>query len=128
MPTRRTAPAANLRMRRVYDPPSPDDGLRVLVDRLWPRGLAKERAEIALWPKELTPSTELRRWYHEAPDARQAEFVARYEAELDDPAAQQALAGLRRALHDGPVTLLTAVKEFPGSHVDVLARHLTAKG
>lgn len=128
MATRRAAPAANLRMRRVYDPPSPDDGMRVLVDRLWPRGLAKERAEVALWPKELTPSNELRRWYHEAPDERQAEFVARYEAELDDPAAQQALSGLRQALHDGPVTLLTAVKELPGSHVEVLARHLTARG
>ncbi len=115
-------------MRRVYDPPSPDDGLRVLVDRLWPRGLAKERAEIAQWPKELTPSNELRRWYHEAPDERHDEFVTRYDAELDDPAAQQALAGLRRALREGPVTLLTAVKEFPGSHVDVLARHLTAEG
>ncbi|GAB4057447.1 DUF488 family protein [Catellatospora paridis] len=114
-------------MRRVYDPPSPEDGLRVLVDRLWPRGLAKERAEIASWPKDLTPSNELRRWYHEAPDARHEEFVARYDAELDDPAAQQALAELRQALHRGPVTLLTAVKELPGSHVDVLARHLTAK-
>ncbi|MFC7244948.1 DUF488 domain-containing protein [Catellatospora aurea] len=128
MPTRRADPAANLRMRRVYDPPSPEDGLRVLVDRLWPRGLAKERAEIAQWPKDLAPSNELRRWYHEAPDERQAEFVARYEAELDATAAQQALAELRQALHDGPVTLLTAVKEFPGSHVDVLSRHLTAKG
>ncbi|MEU7820572.1 DUF488 family protein [Catellatospora sp. NPDC049133] len=128
MPTRRADPAGNLRMRRVYDPPSPEDGLRVLVDRLWPRGLAKERAEIAQWPKDLTPSNELRRWYHEAPGERQAEFVTRYEAELDDPAAQQALAELRRSLHDGPVTLLTAVKEFPGSHLDVLAKHLTAKG
>ncbi|MEU8076505.1 DUF488 family protein [Catellatospora citrea] len=128
MPTRRAADAANLRMRRVYDPPSPDDGLRVLVDRLWPRGLAKERAEIASWPKDLTPSNELRRWYHEAPDERHEEFTARYDAELDDPAAQRALAELRQALHRGPVTLLTAVKEFPGSHVDVLARHLTAQG
>ncbi|GAA2365032.1 hypothetical protein Cme02nite_32100 [Catellatospora methionotrophica] len=126
MPTRR-GPAANLRMRRAYEPASPDDGLRVLVDRLWPRGLAKERAHVAQWPKELTPSTELRRWYHEAPEERHEQFVARYEAELDDPAARQALTGLRQALREGTVTLLTAVKEFPGSHVDVLARRLTGK-
>ncbi|WP_155368291.1 DUF488 domain-containing protein [Catellatospora vulcania] len=128
MPTRRPGPAANLRMRRVYDPPSPDDGLRVLVDRLWPRGLAKKRADIARWPKELTPSDELRRWYHEAPGERHDEFVARYETELDDPAAQQALAALRKALHDGPVTLLTAVRDLPGSHAAVLAQHLTGTG
>lgn len=128
MPTRRHGPAANLRMRRVYDPPSPDDGLRVLVDRLWPRGLAKERAEIGQWPKDLTPSDELRRWYHEAPTERHDEFVARYETELDAPAARQALTALEQALRDGPVTLLTAVKELTGSHVDVLARHLTGKG
>ncbi|MEV4416899.1 DUF488 family protein [Catellatospora sp. NPDC049609] len=120
----RAAASPNLRMRRVYDEPSPDDGRRVLVDRLWPRGLAKEQAKVDDWPKDLTPSSELRRWYHEAPDERHAEFVTRYEAELAAPAAQQALHGLRAAVRQGPVTLLTAVKEIPHSHVEVLARHL----
>lgn len=128
MPRQHADVPDNLRMRRVYDDPSPDDGRRVLVDRLWPRGLAKERASVDEWPKELTPSNELRRWYHEAPGERHAQFVTRYEAELDVPAAREALRRLRSALRDGPVTLLTAVKEIPGSHVDVLARLLRAHG
>lgn len=111
-------------MRRVYDEPSPDDGRRVLVDRLWPRGLAKEQARIDDWPKALTPSTELRRWYHESPGDRHDEFVTRYEAELAAPAAQEALHELRGHVRQGTVTLLTAVKDIPQSHVAVLASHL----
>ncbi len=111
-------------MRRVYDEPSPDDGRRVLVDRLWPRGLAKEQARVDDWPKELTPSAGLRRWYHESPAGRHAEFVTRYEAELAAPAAQEALRVLREHVRQGTVTLLTAVKDIPQSHVEVLARHL----
>ncbi|BCJ76091.1 hypothetical protein CS0771_56350 [Catellatospora sp. IY07-71] len=123
MPSR-AAPASHLRIRRVYDEPSPDDGRRVLVDRLWPRGLAKEHARVDDWPKDLTPSTELRRWYHESPADRHAEFVTRYEAELSAPAAQEALRELRAHVRQGTVTLLTAVKDLPQSHVEVLARHL----
>ena len=114
----------DVRVRRVYAEPQPDDGTRVLVDRLWPRGLAKEQARIDDWPKELTPSNELRRWYHEAPEDRHDEFVTRYEAELAAPAAREALRGLRETVRQGPVTLLTAVKDIPHSHVEVLARHL----
>ncbi|GAA1656948.1 DUF488 domain-containing protein [Catellatospora bangladeshensis] len=123
MPSR-AAPASHLRMRRVYDEPSPDDGRRVLVDRLWPRGLAKEQARVDDWPKDLTPSTELRRWYHESPEDRHTEFVTRYEAELGAPAAQEALRELREHVRQGTVTLLTAVKDIPQSHLEVLARHL----
>lgn len=69
-------------VKRVYDPPAVEDGFRVLVDRLWPRGLTKEKAKVDLWLKEVAPSTELRRWFHhEAPLFD--EFSARYDAELD---------------------------------------------
>jgi uncharacterized protein YeaO (DUF488 family) len=72
------------RVRRAYDEPGPSDGTRVLVDRLWPRGLAKDRAAVDEWPKELTPSSELRRWYH-ANTGEYEEFARRYRAELAAP-------------------------------------------
>lgn len=116
--------ANGFRVRRVYDEPAPDDGLRVLVDRLWPRGLAKERAHVDRWPKELTPSTDLRKWYHEAPVERHAEFVGRYRAELDAGALAEPLRELREEASKGPVTLLTAVKDVDVSHVPVLLDRL----
>ncbi|GGM07314.1 hypothetical protein GCM10010129_59060 [Streptomyces fumigatiscleroticus] len=112
-------------VRRVYEPPEPDDGVRVLVDRLWPRGLAKEAAHVDEWPKALTPSTELRRWYH-AGEGSYDEFRERYEAELAAPEAAELLDGLRKSARRGPVTLLTASKEPERSHAAVLARLLTA--
>jgi uncharacterized protein YeaO (DUF488 family) len=92
------SPAArpNPRVRRVYDAPEPDDGARVLVDRLWPRGLSKEEAELDDWPKAVTPSTELRRWYHatDEGDVAFAEFRERYLAELAEPEQSAALQAL----------------------------------
>ncbi|MFC8509891.1 DUF488 domain-containing protein [Streptomyces sp. NPDC057411] len=108
-----------VRVRRIYEPPEPDDGLRVLVDRLWPRGLAKADARVDEWPKALTPSTELRRWYH-GPEGEYAEFRRRYARELAEPAAAEALAALRTRAAEGPVTLLTAAKEPETSHTSVL--------
>ncbi|MFC5910719.1 DUF488 domain-containing protein [Streptacidiphilus monticola] len=113
------------RVRRVYDPPEAADGLRVLVDRLWPRGLTKERAEVDEWPKDLTPSNELRRWYHADKDARREEFADRYRGELAAPAAQEALAHLREEVAKGPVTLVTANKDLTHSHVPVLVEELS---
>ncbi|KUN06292.1 hypothetical protein AQI95_12875 [Streptomyces yokosukanensis] len=110
-------------MRRIYEPPEPDDGLRVLVDRLWPRGIAKEAARIDEWPKGLTPSTELRTWYHGG--GAYEEFRRRYEAELDVPEAAELLDGLRKAAREGPVTLLTASKTPGESHARVLQDLLT---
>ncbi|QIP83448.1 DUF488 family protein [Streptomyces sp. Tu 2975] len=107
------------KVRRVYEEPGPDDGLRVLVDRLWPRGLSKDAAHVDEWPKALTPSSELRRWYH-GPDGEYEEFRRRYEAELAEPAAAEALENLRTAAAEGPVTLLTASKEPDRSHAAVL--------
>jgi uncharacterized protein YeaO (DUF488 family) len=118
MPGKRT-----MRVRRVYDPPEDDDGVRVLVDRLWPRGLSKERAAVDEWPKELTPSTELRRWYHED-RTRYAEFQERYEAELAEPEPARALDRLQGLAKSDTVTLVTAVKDIAHSHVPTLVAAL----
>ncbi|MEV8588959.1 DUF488 family protein [Streptomyces sp. NPDC051180] len=112
-----------VRVRRIYDDPSPDDGVRVLVDRLWPRGLRKTDAHIDEWPKALTPSTELRHWYH-GPDGSYDEFCRRYEAELAAPDAAAALDRLRTLAAEHPLTLLTATKDPTLSHTSVLRREL----
>ncbi|MEW2623222.1 DUF488 family protein [Streptomyces sp. NPDC048106] len=108
----------SVRVRRIYESPEPDDGLRVLVDRLWPRGLAKEAAHVDEWPKGLTPSAELRTWFHGG--GSYEEFRHRYEAELDAPEAAGLLDGLRTSVRKGPVTLLTATKTPERSHAQVL--------
>jgi uncharacterized protein YeaO (DUF488 family) len=113
-----------IRIGRVYDPPGPDDGVRVLVDRLWPRGLRKDAAAIDEWCKQVAPSTDLRRWYgHDR--GRFAEFTRRYEAELDDDEHGAALDELRELVAENPtVTLLTAVSDTDIGHVTVLRRRL----
>jgi uncharacterized protein YeaO (DUF488 family) len=115
----------SVRVRRVHDPAEPQDGVRVLVDRLWPRGLAKDAARVDEWPKAITPSAELRRWYH-AGEGSYEEFAARYEAELAADEAAEALDGVRALLRKGDVTLLTASKTPQESHATVLARLLQA--
>jgi uncharacterized protein YeaO (DUF488 family) len=116
----------SVRVRRVHEPADPDDGVRVLVDRLWPRGLAKDAAQVDEWPKGLTPSAELRRWYH-AGEGPFEEFRERYEAELAADEAARLLDGLRAAARKGPVTLLTASKDPDHSHAAVLAALLRKK-
>ncbi|WP_431032444.1 DUF488 domain-containing protein [Streptomyces sp. P6-2-1] len=115
--------ATQVRVRRAYDPAEAADGQRVLVDRLWPRGLSKERAHVDEWLKSVAPSTALRRWYGHDP-ARFDEFAERYRAELADPAREEALARLRGLAADGPLTLLTATKDLAHAHTFVLARAL----
>ncbi|MGW0988648.1 DUF488 domain-containing protein [Streptomyces sp. NPDC002486] len=115
----------SVRLRRVYEPAEPEDGARVLVDRLWPRGLAKEAARVDEWPKALTPSTELRRWYH-AGEGSYEEFSERYGAELASEDASEALDHVRELVRRGDVTLLTASKTPEQSHAAVLARLLEA--
>ncbi|KAF4410614.1 MULTISPECIES: DUF488 domain-containing protein [Streptomyces] len=117
----------DIRTRRVYDPPEPSDGTRVLADRVWPRGLTKEAAALDVWCKEAAPSTELRRWYGHAPE-RRAEFARRYEAELAEPERRQALDRLRELAREGRLTLLTATKDLDLSHVGVLAEALRDGG
>ncbi|MET8694292.1 DUF488 domain-containing protein [Streptomyces bauhiniae] len=108
----------SVRVRRVYEPPEPDDGLRVLVDRLWPRGISKEEARLDEWPKALTPSDDLRRWYHHG--GPYDEFRHRYEEELTAPEAAGALGTLRELVSRGPVTLLTAGRDPEHSQASVL--------
>ena len=112
--------AADVRVRRVYDEPSPDDGTRVLVDRVWPRGLRKDAARLDEWAKDVAPSTELRTWYQHDP-AKFKEFRRRYAAELAKPGPRDALARLRDEAGHRPLTLLTATKELDLSQAAVLA-------
>lgn len=109
----------DVRIKRIYDDPDPEDGQRVLVDRLWPRGMSKERAELDEWCKQVAPSTELRQWYHHDPD-RWDEFDQRYREELKDADRAEALDGLRERAKDGPLTLLTASKALGISEAAVL--------
>ncbi|MEV6650060.1 DUF488 family protein [Streptomyces sp. NPDC051219] len=118
---------SDIRVRRVYDAPADDDGTRVLADRLWPRGLSKDAARIDEWPKALTPSTELRRWYHGQEGDAYEEFRRRYDAELNSPDAAAALEGLRGLARTGRLTLLTAAKDPERSHAAVLADRLVTR-
>ncbi|MGN7798358.1 DUF488 domain-containing protein [Leifsonia sp. 22587] len=110
-------------VKRVYDPPSPDDGFRILIDRLWPRGLTKERAAVDVWLKDVAPSTELRRWFHRDPSPSGEaevfdEFRARYEQEL---ATNPAVDELRELLAAHPrVTFLVGVRDLELNHGKVL--------
>lgn len=113
----------NIRVRRVYETPTTDDGARVLVDRLWPRGLTKQKAHLDEWCKEIGPSTALRAWYAHDPD-RFAEFSRRYRDELEDPERAAALDHLRGLADAGTVTLLTATKRAEISEAAVLAEVL----
>jgi uncharacterized protein YeaO (DUF488 family) len=112
--------AVRVEVRRVYDDPTPDDGARVLVDRLWPRGLAKDALPLDEWLRDVAPSSELRTWYGHRPD-RFPEFRRRYLAELGGPDAETALQHLRGLSAEGPVTLLTASKDVERSQAAVLA-------
>ncbi len=116
-PSRKKTSSASIRIKRAYDEPSADDGMRILVDRLWPRGLAKTKLKIDAWPKHLAPSTALRRWYQHDPE-RFAEFRRRYLAELK--ANTEDLAELRASLRGRRVTLITATRELELSHAEVL--------
>ena len=113
----------HVRARRVYEEPQPDDGRRVLVDRLWPRGLSKVRASLDEWLKAIAPSDELRRWYgHDQQKFR--EFERRYKAELKEPGRAEALRHLADEARAGPVTLLTATRDLERSEAEVLVRVL----
>ena len=99
-----------LRIKRVYEPPDERDGNRILVDRLWPRGVARNRAQIALWLKDIAPSNTLRRLFHNDP-AGWEEFKTAYYAELKQPPEQSAVRDLLDRLSREPVTLLFAARD-----------------
>jgi uncharacterized protein YeaO (DUF488 family) len=109
-----------VRVRRVYEEAEQDDGVRVLVDRVWPRGLAKDKAALDDWCKDVAPSTELRKWYGHDPD-RYREFARRYRAELTDPRRSAALDRLRDLAGRQRLTLLTATRQPGISQAAVLA-------
>ena len=113
-------------LKRVYDEPEPGDGTRVLVDRLWPRGLSKERAHVDLWLKEIAPSSQLRTWFGHDPE-KFAEFRRRYEAELASENGQVALTKLRDLAKQKPVTLVFAAHDTEHANAVVL-RDLLLRG
>lgn len=113
--------ATEFQIKRIYDEPNDNDGYRILIDRLWPRGVTKADAQIDLWPKEFTPSTELRKWFH-ANSSRYDEFVARYLQELEERQTdiQQTMASITHST----ITLITSVKDPERSHAVVLQQFL----
>jgi len=113
-----------IRTKRIYDSAAAGDGVRVLVDRLWPRGVRKEDARLDAWAKELAPSNELRRWYHH--DRSQFEaFAERYREELRE---RPEVAEWRHRAADETITLLTSAKDPERSHVSVLSEVLSEPG
>jgi uncharacterized protein YeaO (DUF488 family) len=116
-PDGRPEGCADVRIKRVYEPRSEQDGKRILVDRLWPRGLTKEKAAIDLWLKDIAPSTELRKWFGHVPN-RWKEFQKRYRDELKKNA--DSLSVLRRQVESGPVTLLFGAKDEEHNEAVVL--------
>jgi uncharacterized protein YeaO (DUF488 family) len=112
---------SRIRVARVYDEPNPDDGQRVLVDRMWPRGFRKGDPRVGTWLKDVAPSKELREWYNHQPE-RFDEFAERYRDELD---GSEALDELRRLAKHGIVTLVTATRQVQASHAAVLAKLLS---
>ncbi len=115
---------ANIRIKRAYEEPGGEDGTRILVDRLWPRGLTKEKARIDLWLKDVAPSTELRKWFaHDT--AKWAEFQSRYQEELKRNKEQFSL--LRQEAAKGTVTLVYGAKDQRHNEAIILQRLLSAK-
>ncbi|HER19578.1 MAG TPA: DUF488 family protein [Chromatiales bacterium] len=111
----------SIRIKRVYDPPSPGDGPRILVDRLWPRGISREKARIDHWIKEVAPSHDLRRWYGHEPH-KWPEFRKRYFVELD--ANSEAIDALRAAMPKGKATFLFSSKETELNNATALREYL----
>jgi uncharacterized protein YeaO (DUF488 family) len=122
--TKRRFPAGKLRVKRAYEPPAPEDGVRILVDRLWPRGLSKEKAAVDHWMKDIAPSADLRKWFGHPPE-RWPEFRRRYREELKRHGALLAQIGDLAA--GGAVTLLYAAHEEEHNDAVVL-REVLVKG
>jgi uncharacterized protein YeaO (DUF488 family) len=110
-------------LKRVYDQPSADDGQRILVDRVWPRGLSKDKARVDEWLRELGPSTALRKWFGHEP-SRWDEFRARYQAELSVPEQRQRLQRLRELARKETVSILYGAKDREHNQAVVIAELL----
>lgn len=118
-----TIPATHIAIKRAYEPALPDDGLRILVDRLWPRGVSKERADLSDWMKDIAPSTALRKWFGHDP-AKWDEFRQRYKAELAQHPDE--LAKLRDLAQKQKVTLIFGARDPAHNEAVVLKDVLTA--
>lgn len=114
-----------IRLKRIYDDIGNDDGHRVLVDRLWPRGISKDDAALDEWCRTVTPSDALRKWFHADPEARWAEFRKRYCEELTEATGE--LDRLAQIAADSGVTLLTAAKNRERNHTIVLKQQIEAR-
>jgi uncharacterized protein YeaO (DUF488 family) len=114
-----------IQTKRIYDPPARDDGARVLVDRIWPRGIRKEDAKLDLWLREAAPSTELRKWFGHEPE-KWTEFQKRYARELDGN--RDVLAKLDALIAKGPVTLVFAAKDAERNNAVALRAYLSSPG
>jgi uncharacterized protein YeaO (DUF488 family) len=121
------AEAARLRVKRIYEPAAADDGFRVLVDRLWPRGIAKAKAHIDEWLKDIAPSDALRHEFHDQP-AKWHHFVAAYGRELEQEPARSAAARLREHAQHQPVTLLYAARDESHNNAVALKELLERTG
>jgi len=115
-----------LKVKRIYEAAAKADGMRILVDRLWPRGIAKEQAKIDLWLREIAPSDALRKRFHAKP-ALWGTFLSAYCAELESEAAQEAVTALRRHLRKGTVTLLYAARDEAHNNAVALKAWLTRR-
>jgi uncharacterized protein YeaO (DUF488 family) len=123
--SRLPAPQVEVAVKRIYDKPAPDDGLRILVDRLWPRGVSRRRAALDEWMAELAPSTALREWFGHEP-SRWAEFQRRYRAELRSRG--EAIEALRRLATAKRVTLLYAARDPLHNNAEVLKKMIEGDG
>jgi uncharacterized protein YeaO (DUF488 family) len=113
-----------IEIKRVYEEPGKEDGFRILVDRLWPRGLTKEKAKVDLWLKEIAPTTELRKWFAHDPE-KWTGFKKRYLAELKEN--KEALSKIKQEMKKGNVTLLYAAKDEAHNEAQVLLNKLKKK-
>ncbi|HLI80098.1 MAG TPA: DUF488 family protein [Candidatus Binataceae bacterium] len=109
-----------IRLKRAYVPVEKGDGVRILVDRLWPRGIKKEKLQATFWMKDAAPSDELRKWFHSGDTANWKEFRARYLKELKRPEAQKALHDIAQAAKKGTVTLVYGAKDEKHNQAAVL--------
>ena len=117
--------AGNIKLKRAYDPPEPTDGTRILVDRLWPRGVKKEDAAIDEWMKDIAPSTDLRKWFGHDPE-RWEEFCERYAKEVSQHSEQ--LKQLRELAHKGPITLVYSAHDEAHNDAVALRNFILGRG
>ena len=126
MPAKRPVTKSRIGIKRAYEPASADDGFRVLIDRLWPRGVTKAKAKIDLWPKDMAPSDKLRRMVHSDP-SKWDEFVKAYARELKEEPAKSAFADLRALAKKRRLTLVYASRDETHNHAILLKRWLERK-